>query len=259
MPGRKRRAHGVAAPKEQQLVFQDVIREGPLLVAAVFAFGGGMASFFLPCVLPLVPAYLSFVSGVSIQDMKEMPSAASLRRVVGRTVAFILGFGTIYTAAGAAAGAVGEVLNSPRAVQVAGIVLVLLGVHLTGLLKISAFYRERRFHVASRPASVIGAFLVGVVFAFGWSPCVGPVVAAILTLAGAQETVGRGVFLLALYSLGLGVPFLASAIAINLFLRVFERVKRWLSVIQIAGGVILIALGLLLALNRVDLLLGYLS
>jgi len=239
-------------------VLEDWIREGSLLIAGAAAFAAGMLSFFLPCVLPLVPAYLSFVSGVSIQDMKGMSTTGSLRRVMGRTVAFILGFGTIYTAAGAAAGAVGEVLTSPRAVQVAGILLILMGVHLSGLLKISALYRERRFHVASRPAGLMGAFVVGIAFAFGWSPCVGPVVAAILTLAGAQETVGRGVFLLALYSLGLGVPFLASAIAINLFLGMFERVKRWLGVIQIASGAILIALGLLLALNRIDLLLRYL-
>jgi len=240
-------------------VFQDVIREGPLLAAAVFAFAGGVASFFLPCVLPLVPAYLSFVSGVSIQDMKGISAGGSLRRVVGRTVAFILGFGTVYTAAGAAAGVVGDILNSPRAMQAAGIVLILLGVHLTGLLKISALYRERRFHMTSRPASVIGAFVVGIAFAFGWSPCVGPVVAAILTLAGAQETVRRGVFLLALYSLGLGIPFLLSAIAINVFLGVFERVKRWLGVIEIGCGVILILLGLLLALNRFDLIMRLMS
>jgi cytochrome c-type biogenesis protein len=240
-------------------VLQDVIGEGRLLAAAAAAFAGGVLSFFLPCVLPLVPAYLSFVTGSSIQDLQESMVAARVRLVVGRTVAFILGFSVIYTAVGAAAGALGDaldILNNVWATRAAGLLLILMGVHLTGLLKIAALHRELRMHVSSRPASVVGAFLVGMAFAFGWSPCTGPVVAAILTLAVAEETVGRGVFLLALYSLGLGVPFLLSAVAINLFLGLFQRVKRWLGVVEIGSGVILIALGVLLLLNQMGALIG---
>jgi cytochrome c-type biogenesis protein len=236
----------------------DTLREGPLLIAALVAFGGGMLSFALPCVWPLVPAYLSFVSGTSIHELKGRQTAGMVRRVVGRTLAFILGFALVYTALGAAAGAVGgaiSVLNSVWATRAAGALLIVMGIHLTGVLKIGALYRERRFQVTSRPASVIGAFLVGTAFAFGWSPCTGPVIAAILTLAAAQQTVGRGIFLLAAYSLGLGVPFLAAALATNLFLALSDRVKRWMGVIEIASGVLLVAVGVLLVLNQMPLLM----
>ena len=225
-------------------------------MAAAVAFAFGVVSFVSPCVLPLVPAYLSFVSGVSIQDMKEMSTAASLRRVGARAGAFILGFSIVYTVLGAFAGAASPILRVLWFRLLAGVLLVVLGFHLTGLLKIGALHRERRFHLASPRAGILGAFVVGIVFAFGWSPCTGPIVGMILVVAAAQETVTRGVFLLALYSLGLGIPLFISAIAVNRFVRVFGRLKRWLGAIEIASGVIVIAVGVWLAFGPLRVVLS---
>jgi len=231
-------------------------------VSFVAALWAGIASFASPCVLPLVPAYLSYMSGASVEDLvAARRSAALARAVAARSAAFVLGFSLIFVALGASATALGSFLTAHLGAfsKIAGALVILFGLHLTGLLPIKALYRERRFQVSRRPAGLVGAFAVGLAFAFGWTPCVGPILGSILALASTQDSTLTGMALLAVYSLGLGLPFVAAGIAINSFLRVFERVKRSFRVIEIATGAILILVGVAIIAGWFDVLSRYLT
>jgi len=215
-------------------------------VSFLAALGAGIASFVSPCVLPLVPAYLSFISGASVQDLVAARRSSALARIVlVRSIAFVLGFSVVFVALGASATAAGAFLTAHLGIftRIAGAVVILFGLHLTGLIPIKALYREKRFRVSDRPASLAGSFLVGLAFAFGWTPCVGPILMSILALAGTQGKVLTGVMLLAVYSLGLGLPFIATGVAMNSALRVFERVKRSFRAIEVATGALLVLVG----------------
>jgi cytochrome c-type biogenesis protein len=170
---------------------------------------------------------------------------ALVRIALVRCIAFVLGFSAVFVVLGASATAVGAFLNQRLAffTTIAGAIVILFGLHLTGLVPIKALYREERVQLGSRPTGVFGSFLVGCAFAFGWSPCVGPILMSIVALASTQEKVLSGVALLACYSLGLGLPFIAAGVAVNSFLRLFERVKRCFRVIEISTGVLLILVG----------------
>ena len=184
----------------------------------------GLVSFVSPCVLPIVPGYLSFISGVNVAQLKDQaPAAALTRRVFLTGLFFVLGFSTVFVALGAAATLVGELLQQHKRALgiVGGVVIIVLGLHTMGVLKIDWLLAEKRATVRERPLGLLGAYVVGLAFAFGWTPCIGPILAAILVYASQQETVTHGVLLLAAYSAGLGLPFLASALAINGFFRAF--------------------------------------
>ena len=230
-------------------------------VSMGMAFIAGILSFVSPCVLPLVPAYLSFISGLSLEEIKGVEDRRRiLFRVTVRVIAFILGFSAIFIVLGATATFLGQFLLSKLFIisKIAAVVIILFGLHMTGLFRISFLDVEKRFQGGSRPVGPFGAFLVGMAFAFGWTPCIGPILAGILVLAGTHESLWQGIFLLSVYSLGLGIPFLLTGIGINYFFGAFNWIKRHFRAIEIASGSLLIIVGLLIFTNRFQMLAGYL-
>src|SRR5215467_1691105 len=185
----------------------------------IAAFIAGLLSFLSPCVLPLVPGYVSLISGASIDELQS-GDRKLLKTVMLHSVMFILGFTLVFVTLGAAASGVGQLVNTYKKylTWIGGIIIIIFGIHLTGLLKIKALYADKRLHSIKGGKSPIGAFLVGFAFAFGWTPCIGPYLATILGLAASSDTLGRGVFLLWIYSLGLAVPFLLTSLLIQRFL-----------------------------------------
>lgn len=227
-------------------------------VSALTAFVAGILSFLSPCVLPLVPAYISFMSGVSIEDLRHGDRREVLKKTVVTAMAFIIGFSLVFVLLGATATTVGKFLLAKAAIitKFAGIIVIILGLHFLGLFKKSLQFLnyERRFHVKNIQPGIVGAFMIGLAFAFGWTPCIGPILGPILFLAGGQETVWQGIFLLSVYSLGLGVPFLLTAIATQRLLDVFDRLKRHFQVLEIISGLFLIGIGILMVSGKFSLL-----
>jgi cytochrome c-type biogenesis protein len=224
----------------------------PLLPALVVAFGGGMLSFLSPCVLPLVPGYVSLISGVSVAEL-QAGEELDLRRVIRSTLLFVAGFTVVFVALGATASAVGKALLHHRRVleDVAGVLVVAMGVVLAGLAAPRALLVERRFHVAPSQVGAWGAPVMGLAFAFGWTPCIGPILTGVLTAAASEATLGRGIALLAAYSLGLGVPFLLSALALGRLSTVFSWVKRHYRGINLVSGAALAGFGVLMLTHHV--------
>jgi len=229
----------------------------PLPLAAFLA---GVLSFLSPCVLPLVPGYVSLISGASVEELQSSERRI-LRTVMLHSLTFVLGFSVVFIALGAVATGVGQIVNEYHSLlsKIAGIVVIIFGLHLTGLLKIKALYADKRLHEVKGGATAVGSFAVGFAFAFGWTPCIGPILATILVLAGAQGTVWKGVVLLAVYSLGLAVPFLLTSLGVDRFLAFYGRFRRHLHAVEVCSGVLLIAIGVLIFLNNLRLLSGYLS
>src|SRR3954469_22239919 len=219
------------------------------------AFAAGVVSFLSPCVWPLVPAYLSYVSGVSFQDLGDQT-----RRVTIATAAFVLGFGSVFTVLGAGAGAIGDLLTEHRRTLeiVSGLLIVLMGAVLAGFGGM-LFQQERRLASARKPAGPLGAVLAGAGFGIGWTPCVGPTLAAILALAGRSGHALDGALLLAVYSLGLGVPFLLSGLLFTRGLASFAALRRHTPLLVRGSGVILMVLGLLLATGQMTAITSDLS
>jgi len=190
-------------------------------VSYAAAFVAGLLSFVSPCVLPLIPGYLSFVSGLSLEEMRgtsaTISAPAARRQVLVSSIAFIIGFSLVFISLGASASALGAFVGKrlPLLGKVAGVVLVIFGLHTMGVFRLRWLESEKRVQTRNRPAGLVGSVLVGIAFAFGWTPCIGPILAGILTIAGVQDTVGQGVKLLAVYSAGLGLPFLLTALAVN--------------------------------------------
>ena len=224
------------------------------------AFVAGLLSFLSPCVLPLVPGYVSLISGSSVEDLQS-PERRMLRTVMLHSITFVLGFSVVFIALGAAATGVGQLAQEYHSLlsKIAGIVVIIFGLHLTGLLKIKALYADKRLHDVKGGSSAVGSFAVGFAFAFGWTPCIGPILATILVLAGAQQTVLKGIILLAVYSLGLAVPFLLTSLGVDRFLTFYGRFRRHLHTVEVISGILLIAIGVLIFLNNLKLLSGYLS
>lgn len=224
------------------------------------AFVAGVLSFLSPCVLPLVPGYISLISGASIENL-QTAERGLLRRVMLNSLLFILGFSVVFISLGAVATTVGQLTHQyhrPLAI-VAGVIIVIFGLHLTGLFKINALYADKRMHSVKGGANPLGSFLIGFAFAFGWTPCIGPILAGILVLAGSQDTVMKGIVLLAVYSAGLAVPFLLTSLGVNKFLAFYTRFRKHLHAVEVISGVLLIAFGVLIALGRFTLLSGYLG
>jgi cytochrome c-type biogenesis protein len=242
-------------------------------VTLLAAFGAGLLSFISPCVLPLVPGYLSYISGLSLDEMRgttvssggvgvAVAAAPAVRRqVVLSSLAFIFGFSIVFVGLGAAASAVGQFLIQQQTIfsRIAGAVIIVFGLHTMGVLRIEWLYQEKRVHTSRKPAGFIGAALIGIAFAFGWTPCIGPILAGILALAGTRETVGQGVELLAVYSMGLGVPFLATALMTNSFFTAMGRIRRHYHKVELVSGALLVVIGLLIFTNKFTVIAQWLT
>ena len=231
------------------------------LPIALAAFVAGLASFLSPCVLPLVPGYVSLISGASVDELRAEQNASRMRAVMVNSITFILGFTLVFVLLGAAATSVGRLLREYKGLmgQIAGGIIIIFGLHLTGILKISALYADKRMHNVGTGKSAGGAFLVGFAFAFGWTPCIGPILAAILAIAASQRTVSKGILLLFIYSLGLAVPFLLTSLGIDRFLAFYGRFRRHLHAVEVASGVLLIVIGALFVTRHFSVLSGYLG
>ncbi|PYN96320.1 MAG: cytochrome C biogenesis protein [Candidatus Rokuibacteriota bacterium] len=215
------------------------------------AFSAGLFSFLSPCVLPLFPSYLSFITGMSVADLSAELSPAVRRRVLVHAIVFVLGFSLVFVGLGASFSAVGQFLLDYRdwIRRVGGVLIVIFGLYITGVFRLGLFGRTAQWQIREKPAGYLGTLAVGVTFAIGWTPCVGPILGAILSLAGTAETVTTGVGLLVAYSLGLGVPFLLSAIALGSFLKFFKRYRPFIPTVERAAGVLLVVVGVLVYTN----------
>jgi cytochrome c-type biogenesis protein len=232
-----------------------------LNISILTAFLAGIISFISPCVLPLIPAYLSFISGFSIEEMKNGADRWKiLKKVSLNSLFFILGFSFVFVAMGASATFLGSLLRSHISLftKIAGAVIVVFGLHLLGVFRIPWLYYEKRFHTQGKTLGIITPFILGLAFAFGWTPCVGPILAGMLLLASTQASVLKGMLLLVFYSLGLGLPFFAVGLGFNLFIDLFERFKKHLRVIEIISGLFLILVGVLLFLGSFRLISEFL-
>jgi cytochrome c-type biogenesis protein len=212
------------------------------------AFLAGLISFVSPCVLPIVPPYMAYLAGLTFDELQDdNRSAASTRQLILSSIAFVLGFTTVFVALGTTASVIGQSIARyfDALSVIAGVIIIVMGLHFIGVFRIGLFYREARFQIDRRPAGVLGAYVLGLAFAFGWTPCVGPVLAAILFVAGAEATAARGGLLLGIYSLGIGLPFLLAAVFASRFLGWASRFKRHMHKIEIAMGAILVVTGIL--------------
>jgi cytochrome c-type biogenesis protein len=229
----------------------------PLPLAAFLA---GLVSFLSPCVLPLVPGYVSLISGVGAEELKSQETRL-LRKIMLNSISFILGFSVVFIALGAISTEVGQALARYKSTlaEVAGVVIILFGLHLTGIFRINALYADKRLHNLKGGSTAGGAFLIGFAFAFGWTPCVGPILAVILGFAAAQDSVLKGIGLLTVYSMGLAVPFLLTSLGLERFLKFYSRFRSHMHALEVASGALLIALGVLLVIGRFTIISNYLS
>lgn len=230
------------------------------------AFLAGLLSFVSPCVLPIVPPYLAWLAGVSFEELKsESPGSARSRRIVLAAVAFVLGFSAVFIALGATASVFGQKMREFMAwtitlggwefnvlASIAGLVIITMGLHFLGVFRIGFLYREARVQVNEKPAGLLGAFVIGMAFAFGWTPCVGPVLATILFVAGSEDTATRGASLLAAYSAGIGIPFIFAAVFASAFLGASSTFKRHMHKVEMAMGAMLVITGLLIMFGKIS-------
>lgn len=234
-------------------------------VSILTSFLAGIISFISPCVLPIVPGYISFISGSSLQELKDQAELGAekrrelFRRVTSNSVAFVIGFSVVFVVMGASATYIGQLFAANRVLlgRIAGVVIIVFGLHTMGLLPIKWLNYEKRFQTNTKKLGLLGSFLIGLAFAFGWSPCIGPILAGVLVLAAQQETVSQGVVMLVAYSLGLGVPFILTGMAINRFLNVMSKLKRHMRLIEVVAGGLLVAVGVLVATDSLQVLSRY--
>jgi cytochrome c-type biogenesis protein len=225
------------------------------------AFLAGLVSFLSPCVLPLIPGYISMLSGLSMEELRGETTEKVTALILRNSVAFVVGFSVVFIILGASATAVGSFLRSQRGVFdiVAGVVIIIFGLHLTGLVKIPFLYREARMNALTPRRGIAGSFVLGFAFAFGWTPCIGPILTGILALAAIKGTVFQGMFLLAVYSAGLAIPFLLTAFGVGKFIKFYGRFRKHMQAVEVASGVLLIFIGVLMATHKLAMLSGYLS
>ena len=225
-------------------------------VGIAIAFGAGLLSFLSPCVLPLIPSYVTFITGLSLEDVQKARRAAFTHSLL-----FILGFTLIFLALGATATALGQLVHNQRdwISRIGGVLIIVFGLYMLGVFNISLFSQERRVHIANKPVGYLGTLLVGIAFGAGWTPCIGPILGSILTYAASAADLSRGLWLLLAYSMGLAVPFLLSAVAVERFLDFFTRMKRQMVWITKTSGVLMIAVGVLMVTNYFTILATYLQ
>lgn len=230
-------------------------------VTYIGAILAGFLSFVSPCVLPLIPGYLSFISGLSFDQLSDTSRRReNLIKVGVNSVLFVLGFSTVFILLGASATFIGEWLRDNLSLfnKIAGVVLVLFGLHVMGIFKIRALNYEKRFHSGKRRFGVIGSFVIGLAFAFGWTPCIGPILGAILTVAANEQSITRGIILLSFYSAGLGVPFILFALLFNLFVGFSGFFKRHFHKVEIISGLLLLVIGILIFFDMLQIISVYL-
>ena len=220
-----------------------------LTVSVQAALLAGIISFLSPCVLPLVPSYLCFITGATLDELSDEDGASvsQQRRALLAALMFVLGFSTVFVTLGASASVAGQLLREHLGVlsQIAGVFIILMGLHFLGVFKLALLNREARYHQQSRPVGLLGAYGIGLAFAFGWTPCIGPVLATILTIAASEQDVARGAGLLAIYSLGLGIPFLLAAAGVGTFLGFLRKFKRHLGTVERVMGGLLVLTGIM--------------
>jgi cytochrome c-type biogenesis protein len=223
----------------------DVFDAG-LVAALMIAFGAGILSFLSPCVLPIVPPYLAYMGGISMQELTEEGRAS--RKAILPALFFFMGLSTVFLLLGFTASTMGHLFlrNAELFGQIAGAVVIVFGLHFLGVFRIPFLMREARIDAGDRGGSAFGAYVLGLAFAFGWTPCIGPVLGAILTLAATDATVARGTAMLGVYALGLGLPFLLAAVFVQRSMGLMRRLKRHMAVIEKVMGLLLLAVGLAL-------------
>lgn len=228
----------------------------PSDIAIPIAFGAGLASFLSPCVLPLIPSYVTFITGMSLDDVQRARRVAFIHAVL-----FVLGFSLIFLALGASATLIGRLLVTYRVwiSRIGGLLVLAFGLYLLGVFNLGAFARERRVHVTDKPLGYLGTVVVGVAFGAGWTPCIGPILGSILTYAATQQELSRGVILLGAYSLGLAVPFVIAAVAIEWFLTAFQAVRRHMLWVTRVAGAVLVVVAVLMITDYMAVLTGALQ
>lgn len=219
-------------------------------VSFTLAFFAGVLSFLSPCVLPLVPAYVSFITGLSVDELRHSPRTS---KTMGNTIAFVLGFSMIFISLGASSSLLGSLLLKYQDyLRIAGgILTIIFGFFIAGFIKLDFLMRERRFHINKGPAGYLGAFFIGMSFAAGWTPCIGPILGTILIYASSQASASYGLKLLAVYSLGLAIPFILATLAINVFFTYTRKIHKFMRILMIISGLILIAFGIMLLTNKI--------
>lgn len=222
------------------------------------AFLAGLLSFFSPCILPLIPAYFTFITGFSLEELTEDFHSEIRKKVVLSTAFFVLGFSVVFILMGASASFLGSLIYAYRDFLriIGGILIIVLGIHLTGIIHIRSLDFEKRIHLEKKPLHFFGTFIIGMAFGAGWSPCVGPLLGSILILAGSQETVWHGVFLLGIYSAGLAIPFIIISFFIHFLLIFIKKASRAMKYVNVVAGVLLIVVGLFLVTNKLSVLTG---
>jgi len=229
-------------------------------ITYVGAFVAGLLSFLSPCVLPLIPSYITYITGLSFGDLDaEHPTHLVRRQTLLHSLSFIGGFTVVFVLLGASATLLGSFLQQHMDLirKLGGVLVVLFGIHVTGLVPIRWLLGEKRVTLKHKPAGFLGSFLVGLAFAAGWTPCIGPILASILMIAATEEKVGQGIVLLLLYSIGLGIPFLLSSLALHRFIVFFNRFKKHIRLFEIVTGLFLIVVGVLIYTNWLSVLSGY--
>ena len=231
-------------------------------VSIFIALSAGFISFLSPCILPLIPSYMAFITGISLEELSHEKNLKRVRKIVIiNSLLFILGFSIIFIALGASATFIGKFLS--RNIRwfeiVGGCVVILLGLHFIGIFRLKFLNREKKIHLKDKPLGFIGTVLVGMAFGAGWTPCVGPILGAILTMAATTQNIFKGMVLLAFYSVGLGLPFLISGLIIHKFFEYFKAVRKYFKVITAVGGILLIILGVLLITGYFSSISSYLS
>jgi cytochrome c-type biogenesis protein len=222
------------------------LMDASLLPAIFIALAAGVLSFLSPCVLPIIPPYLAYMGGISMAQLTG--DQAERRPAILASVFFVLGLSTVFLLLGFTASAFGRffLLNQEIFGQIAGVVIIVFGLHFTGLFRIPFLMREARLDAGDRGGSALGAYVLGLAFAFGWTPCIGPILGAILSLSAQEESIARGTFLMAVYAAGLGLPFILSAVFINRAMGLMNRIKRHMGTVEKVMGLLLIAVGLLM-------------
>lgn len=232
-------------------------------VSIPLAFFGGILSFISPCVLPLVPSYVSFVTGISFEELTDDNGKDLKKIILKNSLMFILGFSTVFVVIlGSSAQLLGNVFMEYQEVvrKVGGIIIIVLGIHIIGIINFKFLQREKKLHFfKDKPAGMVGSFLVGIGFAAGWTPCIGPILSAIFAVAATSESAWSGMALFVAYSAGLAIPFLLTSLGINTFLRYFNKVKKYMRVVSIVTGLFLIVTGVLIYSNSLAIIAGYLN
>ncbi len=227
-------------------------------VSFVLAFSAGLLSFLSPCVLPLVPAYVSYLTGSAVAEINTDKAKLNL---LYKSIGFVIGFSIIFIIMGASVSSIGKFLITNQVIlkKIGGILIIIFGLHTTGLLKIKMLYAEKRLLPFGGDKKNISSVFLGMAFATGWTPCIGPILASILIYAGSMETISKGILLLGVYSLGLAIPFILTALAIGNFSEYFKRFSKYLPVVSLVSGILMIVMGILIFTNKLTIISGYLN